>query len=294
MSSHTHRVAARSPQQQTVRAEIRLLGRFEVSVDGTVSAADRWSRRPAAALVKLLALAPGHRLHREQVMDVLWPDDSPEVAAPKLHKAAYYARRVTGRDDAIVLRSDVVQLFPTADVSVDVTVFEELSRRAITDGDPAVARAAIHSYGGELLPDDPYEEWAAERRELLRLRHVHVLRLAGQWMAVTEQDPGDEDAHVELMRDHLAHGDCEAALLQYERLERTLDRDLGVAPGPAARTLRARIGSEECRPPTPLHGGRGVEELVAELAELNRRQAHLLERLAAAGSYGPLTTCGAA
>jgi DNA-binding SARP family transcriptional activator len=293
MSTHPHRVAARSPQRQTTHVEVRLLGRFEVSIDGAVSAADRWSRRPAAALVKLLALAPGHRLHREQVMDVLWPDDSPDAAAPKLHKAAYYARRVAGRDDAIVLRNDVVQLFPAADLSVDVVVFEELSRQAISAGDPEIARAAIGSYAGELLPDDPYEEWAAERRELLRLRHVHVLRLAGQWMALTEQDPGDEDAHVELMRDHLAHGDCDAALLQYERLERTLHRDLGVAPGPAARTLRARIGSEECTPPTPLHGRR-VEELVAELVELNRRQAHLLESLAAVGTYGPLTTCGAA
>lgn len=294
MSTHLPRVTARSSQSHpTTRAEIHLLGRFDVCVDGAVTAADRWSRRPAAALVKLLALAPGHRLHREQVMDMLWPADAPEVAAPKLHKAAYFARRATGRDDTIVLRNDVVHLFPTADVSVDVVVFDELSRRAISDGDPVIARAAIDHYPGDLLPDDPYEEWAAERRELLRLRHLHVLRLAGRWMAVTEHDPADEDAHVELMRDHLAHGDCDAALLQYERLERTLHRDLGVAPGPAARTLRARISAEGCNPPTGRHEHR-VEDLVAELAELNRRQARLLESLAAAGPLVALTVRGAA
>jgi DNA-binding SARP family transcriptional activator len=294
MSTHSHPVAARLPEPPpTRRAEIHLLGRFDVTVDGAVTPGDRWTRRPAAALVKLLALTPGHRLHREQVMDVLWPDDAPGAAAPKLHKAAYFARRATGRDDTIVLRNDVVHLFPAAELAVDVVAFDDLSRRAIGDGDPAVARAAIEHYAGDLLPDDPYEEWVAERRELLRLRHLNVLRLAGRWMAVTEQEPGDEDAHVELMRAHLAAGDCDAALLQYERLERTLQRDLGVAPGAAARTLRARIDDGECTPPTPLHGPR-VDELVAELAELNRRQARLLERLAAAGSPIPLTARGAA
>lgn len=293
MSTHPRPVAARSPQQrQTIHAEIRLLDRFEVRIDGIVTAADRWSRRPAASLVKVLALAHGHRLHREQVMDLLWPHDSPASAAPKLHKAAHYARRAMGRDDAIVLRNDVVHLFPAADLTVDVAVFDEMSYRAIRDGEPMLARAAIDRYPGELLPDDPYEEWATERRELLRLRHLNLLRLARQWIAVTEQDPGDEDAHVEMMRDHLAHGDCDAALLQYERLERTLDRELGVAPGPAARTLRARIDADECNPSTPGHRHR-VDELVAELAELTRRQARLLETLAAVGSSG-LTACGAA
>jgi exopolysaccharide biosynthesis polyprenyl glycosylphosphotransferase len=35
--------------------------------------------------VKLLALAEGRRMHREQVMDELWPDLPVEVAGPRLH-----------------------------------------------------------------------------------------------------------------------------------------------------------------------------------------------------------------
>ena len=106
-----------------------MLGRFEISVDGTVTPERCWRRRTAASLVKVLALAPGHRLHREQVIDMLWPDESPADAAPKLHKAAHYARKATGRDDAVVLRNDVVHLFPGAELTVDALVFDELSRR---------------------------------------------------------------------------------------------------------------------------------------------------------------------
>ena len=44
------------------------------------------------ALVKLLALAPGYRLHREQVMDALWPDLAPEAAAGNLRKAVHFRK----------------------------------------------------------------------------------------------------------------------------------------------------------------------------------------------------------
>ena len=53
---------------------IEVLGGFRVSVAGHPVPDDVWHRRKPAALLKLLALAPGHRLHREQLMDGLWPE----------------------------------------------------------------------------------------------------------------------------------------------------------------------------------------------------------------------------
>jgi DNA-binding SARP family transcriptional activator len=75
------------------RVEVTLLGGFEVRVEGHAISPNHWSRRHSAALVKLLALAPGRSLHREQVIDALWPDLGVGVAAPRLHKAAHYAER---------------------------------------------------------------------------------------------------------------------------------------------------------------------------------------------------------
>jgi DNA-binding SARP family transcriptional activator len=278
MHRHKYRQSTRIGRMdgRTDQVAITLLGRFEVVVDGAATPERCWQRRSAAALVKVLALTPGHRLHREQVIDMLWPDDTPAEAAPKLHKAAHYARRAAGRHDTVVLRNDIVHLFPNAELIVDALVFDELSRRAIADREPTAARAAIERYTGELLPDDRYEEWAGERRELLRLRHLNLLRLAGQWLEVSELDPSDELAHVELMRDHVANGDAGTALVHYERLERVLDRELGVTPGPEARELRDDISTV---PPHPT-----IEDLVAELAELTRRQTILLQTLAAAQS----------
>ena len=97
-----------------------LLGPFTVTVDGRVVAEHEWSRRGAASLVKLLALTPARAMHREQVIDALWPDDLLERAAPKLHKAAHFARRTLDSTDAVVLVDERVLLFPDRDVAVDV------------------------------------------------------------------------------------------------------------------------------------------------------------------------------
>src|SRR5437868_2468065 len=220
---------------------ITLLGRFEVTVDAVPVAASGWTRRHAAALVKVLAMAPGRRLHREQVIDLLWPDDTVDEAVPKLHKAAHFARRAIDVSNAVVLRGDNVMLCPDADATVDVELFEDLARRALGTADAVPARQALAMYGGELLPHDRYEAWAEQRREQLRLRHLDLLRLDGRWETVVELDAGDEHAHLALMRRYAANGDRHAALRQFERMTRTLRQELGVAPSREATALRDRL-----------------------------------------------------
>src|SRR5690606_6904090 len=133
------------------------LGEFTVTVGGREVGANQWTRRHASGLVKVLSLAPGRRLHREQLIDMLWPDDTVDEAVPKLHKAAHFARKAIDVPDAIVLRDDHVQLCPDHDVDIDVVTFDELSRQAIANGDEAVARDALALYRGDLLPQDRYD-----------------------------------------------------------------------------------------------------------------------------------------
>lgn len=71
---------------------ITLLGGFAVARDEAVVPPGSWRLRKGADLVKLLALAPGHRLHREQVMDALWPDKDPAAASNNLYQALHAAR----------------------------------------------------------------------------------------------------------------------------------------------------------------------------------------------------------
>ena len=70
------------------RVEIRLLGGFGVTVDSRPIPDDAWPQRRAADLVKLLALARGHRMARDEVLEMLWPQLATDAAASNLHKAA--------------------------------------------------------------------------------------------------------------------------------------------------------------------------------------------------------------
>src|SRR4051794_37062050 len=132
------------------RVTLMLLGGFSASVDGEPVSERAWRLKKGRELVKLLALAPGHRLHREQVMDVLWRDRPPAAAANNLHQAVHVARRALD-PDAIELRDEV--LFLTADVDVDRLAAAAVEARRT--GTPAAYRAALSLAGGGAAPGDP-------------------------------------------------------------------------------------------------------------------------------------------
>jgi DNA-binding SARP family transcriptional activator/pimeloyl-ACP methyl ester carboxylesterase len=223
-----------------VSARIQLLGDFSVEVDGRFIPSTAWTRRHAAALVKLLALRPGRQLHRERVLDSLWPDLGVEKAAPQLYKAAHFSRRLLG-SDAIVLRGEVVTLFPGVDVEVDALAFDAAAESALADGSVAAAQAALSAFTGELLPHDIYEPWLDDLRERLRLRHRLLLRQAQRWEDLLAFDPADDEAHLALMREQVGVGNLRAAIQQFERMERVLARELDTTPPTEAIELRDEI-----------------------------------------------------
>ena len=78
-----------------------LLGGFRVSVGSRPMEGDAWHLRKAAALVKVLALAPGHRLHRERAMNLLWPDLETKTASNNLRQALHNARKTLASDPGL-------------------------------------------------------------------------------------------------------------------------------------------------------------------------------------------------
>jgi DNA-binding SARP family transcriptional activator len=198
--------------------DVRLLGGFAVTVGGRPVPDAAWRQRRAAAVGKMLALAPGNSLHREQLSEALWPDYDPEAAAANLRVALHHARRqleAAGATPGVILvrAGDAVSLGPAARVRVDVAAFEAAAERAWRSDDPAVAEEASALYRGELLPEDPYEDWAAVRREPLRAGYLALLaklaelyevrgELARAIVArerVLASEPADEPTHVALM-----------------------------------------------------------------------------------------------
>ena len=129
----------RAQGSETVR--VWLLGGFQVSVGSRTIDAGQWRLKKAAVLVKLLALASGHRMHREQAMDLLWPDSGRRAASNSLRQALYAARKTldpTAGSRYLAGEEESLVLCPEDDLWVDVVL-------AATEALPSADRSGILS-----------------------------------------------------------------------------------------------------------------------------------------------------
>ena len=242
-----------------------LLGGFWVSVGSRTIEQDQWRLRKAASLVKLLAIAPGHRIHREQVMNLLWPDLGRKAASNNLRRVLHAARKVLAPATGslyLASQDESLMLCPGGQLWVDAEAFAESAVSARRSRDPSAYRAAIELYAGELLPDDRYEEWAENRRGQLRRLYFELLvelsglheergeygQAAEMLLRALSEEPTNEEAHAGLMRLYALSGRPGEALTQYERLRETLSGRLGTAPGATTRALRDKIAAGRLQP----------------------------------------------
>jgi DNA-binding SARP family transcriptional activator/predicted negative regulator of RcsB-dependent stress response len=259
---------------------IQLLGRFSVGVDAAPIPGDAWRSRRAADVVKLLALAPDHRMHRAQVMEALWPESEPEASGSNLRKALHFARRALGDEQAIVNDRGVLVLRSDGGVETDVERFEAAAQLCLDASDEAGCRAAADLYRGDLLPDDLYESWAITPRTRLRRQYIDVLRAATLWDRLAKEDPTDEQAARALMRIHLDAGERREAIRRFERLREALRDHLGVGPDPATVALYEQVLALEGAEP-PSDAERAHVLLAWALVHMQRGEIVEAERAAA-------------
>jgi DNA-binding SARP family transcriptional activator len=144
MNSRGHRSV--SGDAETLR--IRMLGGFRVSAGPRLIEENAWRLKKAANLVKLLALAPGHRLHREQAMDLLWPDLGTQAASSNLRQTLHFARKALDPDSVVGSRylaseDELLALSPEGQLWVDSEVFEEAARDAHRTREPAAYEVVL-------------------------------------------------------------------------------------------------------------------------------------------------------
>jgi DNA-binding SARP family transcriptional activator len=256
-----------------------VLGQFTVTIDDRKPLAAAGWHRPSADLVKMLAIAPAHRLPPDVAIERLWPELPAERGRANLRKAVHFARRALGNEQAIETRGDVVALWPAAGITVDAARFEAMARAAVATKDTTIAHDAARLYTGELLPDDRYAAWTDTPRRRLTELAVAVHKLAGQWQGALEIDPLDEEANRGLMHDHLHGGNRQAAVQQFERLRSALHEELGVSPEPeTVAVYEEALTPARTDAPTPAQRARAL--LAWGMVHWERRDFDEAERTA--------------
>lgn len=236
--------------------QIFLLGEFRIVIEGRTIPPRAWRLRRARQLVKLLALAPQHRLAPEVILESLWDNAAYDTARHSLHQVVHTARRALGSiysspERLIVWENEIIALCPDGGLWTDVEAFETAARQARRAQTIESYQTALALYTGELLPEDRYAEWTFTRREELRQLHLALrMELATRYERergfsearqllehVVAEDPLREEAHRALMRLYAREGKRPLALKQYHILRQQLVRELQVEPDAATRQL---------------------------------------------------------
>src|SRR5687768_6398341 len=277
-----------------------LLGTVRVAVGSRVLP-ETWPRRTARSLLLLLLATPGHRLPRDRVLELLWPEASPATAANALYLALVVLRRTLepgltrARSSAYLeIGGEIVALRSEVAPWVDADDFEALLNRA-EKASPleriALLQDSLALYGGDLLADEPYIDWPIARREHLRReRRRAALELAklemdrGQPLAAVTPletliatDPTDEEACRALIRALAAAGQRDEARLAYEQCRHALQEELGVEPDAETEALAAELRTPAFRQPiaAPALVGGHFDNLPAPLTPLVGREREL-------------------
>jgi len=184
---------------------------------------------------------------RDSVAGALWTDSSEDHAAASLRSALWRLRR-PGVD---LLSVDGRRIGLARHVAVDVREMFAFARRVINPTQ-SCDLAEIDSFvlDGDVLPDW-YEDWVMLERERFRQIRLHALEAVCErysraerhaqaveaGLAAVREEPLRESANRCLIKAFLAEGNQLEARRQYQRFDKLVGKELGIAMSAQMREL---------------------------------------------------------
>ena len=179
---------AGGPDETAVVQPMRIfsLGRFDLAVNGNGLDVDNWKRKQSVMLLKILVGQLGRPVHRERLIEWLWPDGDADSGWKRLKVVVSYLRdrlRTGGAPDDVIetigetysLRRDAVWIDSEHFVSLVSAGTKLLKENRAVEAQARFEEAAS-LYRGDYLEDIPYAGWCVEERS--RLLEVRLELLA--------------------------------------------------------------------------------------------------------------------
>ncbi len=167
---------------------VTMLGRFGVTVGGREVETSEWGSRRARTLLKRLVAARGWPVTRDELFDLLWPDETDRARlGARLSVQLSHVRRVLG--GGVLADRETISLDRSA-------VSSDLDELLGTDDDARI----IELDTGDFLPEEQFEDWTGPIREQVRTTVAAAIR---RRLAELEADGGtDSPEAVRLAQRH--------------------------------------------------------------------------------------------
>jgi DNA-binding SARP family transcriptional activator len=251
-------------ETQAGKKELRVqtLGGFRVWRAGQAIDSSAWGREKALLLFQLFVTNRRRPLHKEQVIDLLWPlvdleigDRDFKVALNALNKALE-PDRPARMPPRFVHRSGLTYRLKNELIWIDADEFEHRvaagNQVATTEGEKAKEfyAKAIELYSGDYLPNRRYEDWTTSERERLQIlalgtmthlanllveeNPLESIRIAQRALTI---DPVWEGAYRTQMRAYQLTGNRPMAIRTYQRCVEVLQSEFAVEPLPETQEL---------------------------------------------------------
>ncbi len=250
--------------------EFRILGSFEVLVDGRQVALGGARQR---AVLAMLLLHRGEVASVDLIADELWGDRAPATATKTVQVYVSRLRKALG-GGVLVTRGGGYAL-EVGTAAVDADRFAGLAaegRDALDRGDAQraaeILRAALDLWRGPALADFAFESFA--QNEISRLEELRLFVLETRIEAelalgrhaalipelemLVREHPARERLGGQLMIALYRSGRQSDALESYRHMQRTLADELGLQPGPELQDLQRAVLEQDPAIAAPTNG----------------------------------------
>lgn len=237
----------------------RVLGPLELNVAGT--RVFGWSSLKARAIFQYLLIHLGRPVRREALMELEWPEHTPNSARNNLNVALYSLRNTLDQQGlelhTVLYKEGCYLLNPALTYWTDRNEFlsmirgaQQARRTGGTEQAISACRSAVQLYRGPLFEDDLAGDWYLPERRKLKELYLQTLEYlaeayceSGQLRTAVEfgqqaisADPCHEAAHRVLMRCYARQQQQQLVSRQFQLCTTALRDEFAVSP--AAETIQ--------------------------------------------------------
>jgi DNA-binding SARP family transcriptional activator len=267
--SQSLRYSTASKPPASLRAHC--FGNFEIYLNWEKR--DRWLSLKAKSLLKYLVIHRNRPVHRDILMEILWPDCDPEAGGNNLKSAVYALRQMFSKGQTDKIDSPIIvfseghyYIDPKLEIWVDIEEFESnwlagLRLEKSNERLDAITKyqLAYELYRGDYLEDEPYTDWTLLRREALKDTYLAIIaklinasfksadyvNCIEYSQRILAKDTCHEEAYRWLMRCYARLGQNHRAQQWYELCATTLKKELNTMPCRQTHSLYQKIINRE-------------------------------------------------